>query len=169
MAELTPEERQKIYEEEKARMEIRSELQKASSSTSTKSLLTNGISLMGTFLMIIGLFMPWARMGLISISGFDKIGETKAILLVGILAGLFAIMGLITKVNLAFLHVLFGAIGGGLTYWGYSILSAHLAEFTSKLFQPEISSGLWLTASGCAVVLIGGLMGAEKKAASPAK
>ena len=121
------------------------------------------IAILGSAMLIAGFMLPWVQIGLFSVSGYQKIGDSFIFLIIGGITIILALLGLAKKggeggrifivlLNLgAFLYLIYI----------YYILSDSLSG--SGMFKLHIGSGYYISAAGAFIAMISGLMLAEKK------
>ena len=153
MAELTQEEKDKIFEEEKERRKAIEELGKESSSIKFGNL----ISLIGAAMMVVGLFLPWATLGALSVSGFAKSGDAKYLLVAGIGIGLISLAGMAMKKSVGLIVFIFSILSGGLLLYLYTALTDNLSDKAVLGVSAQIGSGFWLSCAGVVIALIGAI------------
>jgi len=161
---LTEEERQKIYLEEKAKMESAG----AAIPKAENSNITNGnmVSLIGGILTTIGIFLPWVTLGMLSVDAMTKLGEQAYVyLLIGLISALLSLLGISQKRSQSTVNGFAGIVGIGFLIWHYTVLHEHVMGINVMGRTPEIAVGFWVTVIGCLMILIGaGIAGNKKKA-----
>jgi cytochrome bd-type quinol oxidase subunit 2 len=160
MTELTSEEREKIFLEEKARHEARQQIQSESQNIAVGGM----IIFIGGLLIIIGLALPWATAGAMSVDGFRKIGGfATVILFIGIVDAIAGVTIFLSRDNPKrqkpkFLS--YTIAGGGLVLAVklvriYPFLRDNVSSINVFGAGGQIGSGFWLTCIGVLLVIIG--------------
>lgn len=120
------------------------------------------LGLLGGALTAIGVLLPWASAGFISVNGFKKIGsEAWIFVILGLLSLIIALNGIITKKSYRSAYLLSGLLCGAYLTYAYTLLSEQLS--TIRIGAPSIGSGFWACVIGAVVLLLAGLAGSQKK------
>jgi hypothetical protein len=121
---------------------------------STKTLL----GILGGLILIGGLFLPWATLGMLSVSGFNKIGTDAMFLLCLGFLGLCSsisekswVMGITTAISILIL-------GGS-----YASLQENLSNVNLFGISAQIGSGFYISCIGIILLIIATFL-KEKKA-----
>lgn len=165
MTQLSEEEKQKIYEEEKARREARESLESDSNKTTVGAI----ISMIGGAIIASCPSMPWVTMGLISANGYTKTTDAYYILILGALAGLIGLAALSyknkgTALRIASYGVVVPAVLAVLLLiYIYAPLIENISGKSAFGVSPSIGYGYWLGYVGAFIALIGASQLAPKK------
>ena len=160
MAELTPEEKHKIYLEEKERFGVQKRLKEEARS---KPPIGYYVALVGAALLILGLFLPWAQLGIVTATAFQKTPDSIYLVASGAITALLCIVGISTKKNYGLFIVILNFISGGLLAYLHFLLQENLSGIQVFGASAQIGTGFWMCIIGVIVGLIGGGMMAEKK------
>lgn len=116
-------------------------------------------ALIGGILLAVGVFLPWATMGMLSANGLDKTGsEALALVGLGVIGALSAAAALTERGRAASLGpALVGLLGAGLSAYYYALLHEQLDGLADNRFTPSIGFGIYVCILGSLLLLIGGL------------
>jgi len=119
------------------------------------------VAIAGSIMLVLGLFLPWAQMGLFSASGFQKVSDSFVFLIAAAVTLILSLIGLSGKKGGGLLIVVLNL--GALVYIGYIyyILMDSLPK--TGMFSPQIGSGIYLSGVGALIAMLGGSMLSEKK------
>lgn len=125
-------------------------------------------AIVGGVLLAVGVFLPWASLGMLSANGIDKT-DSEALVLVGfgLIGALSALAALTEQGRVAsIVPALMGVIGGGLTAFYYIALAEHLDGLQGNAFAPQIGYGIYVCFIGALLLLVGGVaaVGAWRRA-----
>lgn len=127
-------------------------------------LIGNLVVLIGSALLLLGLFLPWVTLGIISADAFTKAPDDANILLIlGILIVILCIYSLIKKVNLGLPYTITSLICISLLGYIYFLLSDDLIGKQAYGQAPQIGVGFWLCVIGSVGMLIGALFLVQKR------
>jgi hypothetical protein len=121
--------------------------------------LTTGniIALVGSVMLAIGLFLPWASLGVLSVSAFQKTPDAKLLLVFSVCCGLLSLVGIIKKRSFRLIISITAGLSGAFLAYLYFALDNQLPNNAS------IGSGFWVCCVAVLVILIGSAMTAQKK------
>lgn len=165
MTQLTDEEKQKIYEEEKARRDARQALEGDSNKTTIGAI----ISMIGGALIAFCPSMPWVTLGIIQANGYAKTGDAYYLLILGALAGLIGLAALsykgkATALRIASYGIVVPAILAVLLLiYFYVPLSENVSGKSAFGASASIGYGYWLGYAGAVIALIGASQLTPKK------
>ena len=123
----------------------------------------NIIGLLGSILMIVGLFLPWASLENLSISGWRTVNDTKILLVLGIAITLFSIMGLALKKIYPYMFILCSAASLGLFAHLYFAIQKNLFRNEMLGVTSQICEGFWLSLAGAVLTFFGVIAMVSKK------
>jgi hypothetical protein len=111
------------------------------------------LSLIGSLMLAIGPFLPWATIGFLSASGLQKTGNEAMVLTVlGIIGVVVAVTSLITKrILLSLVPLLLGLAGFGLSLYYYLVLRA-------DLFAASLGAGIYVCLIGGVLVFVSAIL-----------
>jgi hypothetical protein len=124
------------------------------------------LALVGGVLLSVGPFLPWMTAGMLSVDGIQKTGQEAWIIVgMGVIVASVGLSALTSsrRTGTATVVLLFlgSAIGLGLTGWYFWQLWSQTQG--RGAFQPQLGVGLYVTAAGGIVALIGAFMSEQKK------
>lgn len=119
----------------------------------------------GSLLTVIGLFLPWLQMGIISASAFQKTSDSTYLLASSAGVFLFALIGFVQKKNLGVVIIVFTLLNAALLYFIYNIFTEHISEIGSNalLGRAVLGNGFWVSVVGVIAAFIGATLLAENK------
>lgn len=125
------------------------------------SLEANIIGLVGGGLLMIGPFMPWAKLGIFTASGLDKTGDEALLLcLLGVASIVTSGLSFLRKKDTAlWLGFVTGGLGGLASFYYLGLIDQQVQSLRSYLFTPQIGLGLYVALGGSALLLIAALTG----------
>jgi hypothetical protein len=127
-------------------------------------IIGNLLAMVGSGLLVIGLFLPWVSLGLIKANAFDKFSyHPFIILIIGLMCGLLAIIGLIVKFNYGIIYTLISLLCGVFLYYMHTLLSEHLAGKEVFGRVPQIGPGFGMSCVGAAIIFVGALAMVQMK------
>jgi len=122
------------------------------------------LAIFSGFLISISLFLPWATLGRIKVSGFDKIGDAKILFFSGLLVILIGILSLGLKTNkIAGIYLIALVVNVGLLIYIYFVARDNLSSLTIFNRTPEIGIGFYLCAFGTIVLFVSSILLSEKR------
>ena len=118
----------------------------------------NILCLIGSLMLVIGPFLPWAKVGFMSGSGVEKTGNEAIVLTaLGVIGVVIAVTSLITKRNLlSLVPLLVGLVGLGLSVYDYLVLR-------DDPLTASLGAGIYVCLIGGVVVLVSALLSRLKR------
>lgn len=117
----------------------------------------NIIALVGSIMLLLGLFLPWATLGMLSVSAFEKAPDAKLLLVFSIASALLSLVGIIKKRSFRLIISVLAGISGAFLAYLYFALVDSLPPAAS------VGVGFWVCCVAVFVILIGSGMTAQKK------
>jgi hypothetical protein len=138
----------------------------ASKAAAESAVTYHALVLVAGILLAIGPFMPWLSLGMLSASGIQKTGgEAWALVLVGAVAVVAAIVSLATKRPRV--HgglIILAVIGGGLCAYYFNAMGQNLAEVNEKAAafggEATFGAGMFMCCGGAVLLLLFAIIGA---------
>jgi hypothetical protein len=153
---LSKEEKQRIYLEEKERQAARKQIISEEQTQKTTGIL----ALIGGSLLILGLFLPWMSLGLLSATGFDKTQDATVLLACGGAYLALGVYGIATGKKMALGSWVVTIINGAYIAWLYIAL---LDQAGIGTYSPKIGNGFYVSLAGAFFGLISSIYSLKKE------
>lgn len=135
--------------------------------TKNLSVVTYICMLMAGMGLILGPFLSWINVGILSASGVQKTGNEALVLtLLGVLGVIAAILALVKgRDMLRWAPFVIGGLASAFSLFFFMALSAHAEELSNEFFSPTLGAGLYICLGSGPLMILGTLGFARPRSA----